>query len=290
MAKGKVLAALIGTVLITSCGSWGSLPVIPLGTAINSAKEQSEDKLEVESRGLISRWLLDRNYNVTTVTRFLQKRPAEKVAIRGIFWSTYRTKRGWIFKNGYWNVSLRDELSSDAGGPEWNGRQRYNQDYGRNYIYWQGSASGFFGKYQGYDDNLYDDYEDDERLGCGSSPGGANRGSPYDNRGRARSGYEPEPTRGNYPDRLSPDDCYQEGQTGGPGWQNRPDERTGSPYRSPRNAFRGQDVDLLRIKDDAKSYNFKLYNGERVLAFVSGTSVKEIRLLRDGSAIYKGWF
>lgn len=282
MVRNILLLALSGFVMV-GCGAPQTVKSLGSNQATTS-NAATDEKLVAEAYGLISRWLLDRNYMVATVMQFKQGRPAAKVAVRGTFWSTYRTKRGFIFNDGYWNLTLRDESDPTSIGTGRTGRGRYDKAYGPTYSYFEGSATGQFGNYAGYDDTMYDDYDEDYTDDCdGATTPGYGSGSGYG------SGHGQQPygrkrrSPGRFDDGL---DCYP-GNTGGtPGYGGGP----GSPYRSPYNSYQGQNIPLLRVKDNSKSRNFKIFNGEGVMAFLDGDKVKEVRLMRDGAAVYKSMF
>ncbi len=292
MVRKYFLVALCGAA-IAGCGAPGANTAGTIGSqaAKNAA---SEEKLNAAAYGLINRWMLDRNYMVTSVQAYKAGgRQAPKSAVRGIFWSTYRTKKGFIFKDGFWNLSLRDESDPNAVGTGYAGRGNYNQSYGPSYNHYSGNAMGFYEGFEDVDDDDYDDYDEEYTYDCDGAGTGFG-GSSYNSYGGFGASARRRNPRSGYDDGL---DCYPGSMpgSGAPGYGSpdygTPGNGTGrSGYRSPYNSYQGNQIALAKIQDNSKSRNFKMFNGQQVMAFIDGQKIKEVRLMRDGSSIWKTTF
>lgn len=286
----KLVVVAVGAALMAGCGSAGTVGSVSLQA------EKKAAEIDAEAYQLINRWMLDRNYVVTSVPAYQSGGArAPKSAIRGIFWATYRTKKGFLFRDGYWNVYLRDENDPTAMGTGRSGRGRYDKSYGPSYNHYSGNLMMWDG-FEDLDESDYDDYDEDYTYDCdGTASYGGFGGSAYaDYGGFGAPGFGSTGRRRNprsgYDDGL---DCYP-GSTS-PGYGTSPDYDapgygTGQPYRSPYNSYRGLQITVARIQDNWKSKNFKLFNGERALAFIDSGKLKEVRLMRDGSTIWKTTF
>lgn len=303
MVRKYVLVAL-GGLMIAGCGAPGA------GTAggiqMQAGTTAADQKLDAEAYNMINRWALDRNYMVTSVQAYQAGGGrAPKSAVRGIFWATYRTKKGFLFKDGYWNVYLRDESDPSAMGSGRNGRGRYDQNYGPSYNHYSGNSMMYEG-FEDIDETEYDDYDEDYTYDCdgttsnyggfgGSTYGSGSQYGGFGAPGFGTSGRRRNPRSG-YNDGL---DCYPGSNTGtmpgygSPGYGDdygSPGYGSGQPYRSPYNSYRGPQVTVAKVQDNWKSKNFKMFNGERAIAFIDGQKIKEVRLMRDGSTIWKTVF
>jgi hypothetical protein len=291
----KVALVALGLVMLAGCGTAPQAQRLAGNVAL--AKKEAEDKLNAEAYGLINRWMLDRNYVVTSVAQYKSGgRQAPKNAVRGILWATYRTKRGFLFKDGYWNLSLRDESDPNAMGRGYTGRGRYGSGFSPSYTAYSGAALGFYEDIDESFDAEYDDYDEEYTGDCDDQgPNYGNNG--YGGFGSSAFGYTASGRRrrpstgwgGGYDDGL---DCYPGGGTGfgNPNYGGTPGYGSGDPYRSPYNSYNGTQVTLVRIQDNWKSKNFKMFNGQPAMAFIDSQKVKEVRLSRDGSAIWKSIF
>lgn len=269
------LAIVMLSMALIGCGTAPRAASIAASAQAQAGKA-ADSQIVAETYGLISRWLLDRNYMVTSVAQYQQSRAAGKVAVRGTFWSTYRTKRGFLFRTGYWNLSLRDEAGGGGiGGGYDRGYDRgyggYDRSYGPSYSHYNGGMmyDYFEGVEESIEEGIWDDYDNDYTGDCEGTYGNRSRRNP----------------RRDYNDGL---DCYPGSDYNSPGYESGYDP--GSPYRSPYNSYNGLSVPLVRITDNSRSRNFKLFNGQPAIAFVDGQRLKEVRLVRDGSAIWKGLF
>ena len=156
MIRKYVLVAL-GGMLIAGCGAPGAST--PGGVQLQ-AGQAADQKLDAEAYGLINRWMLDRNYMVTSVQAYQSGRRGQKTAVRGVFWATYRTKKGFLFKDGYWNVYLRDESDPNAMGSGRTGRGRYDQSYGPSYNHYSGNTMSY-DFFEDVDESDYDDFDEE---------------------------------------------------------------------------------------------------------------------------------